>query len=398
MSVEQRRESGPRPTERQVRPVGIVMNGVTGRMGRNQHLIRSIMAIREQGGLPLPDGRAIWPEPVLVGRNAERLQALADELGLERWSTDLDASLADPACEIYFDAQLTSAREPCVRRAIAAGRHVYCEKPLTGSLSSSLELARLANDAGVSNGVVQDKIFLPGLRKLRALIDSGFFGRILALRGEFGYWVFPGSDPAPQRPSWNYRAEDGGGIISDMFCHWQYTLEHLVGAPRAVCAIAATHLPERTDEDGAPYAASAEDAAYALFELDGGVTVSFNSSWCVRVHRDELLEMQLDGTDGSAVAGLRECVIQPAGQTPRSVWNPDLPDPIDHRHAWAPAPEERYYDNGFKVQWELFLRHVVLGEPFPWDFLAGARGLQLAEAGMTSWRERRWVEIAELSL
>ncbi|MFZ0088088.1 MAG: Gfo/Idh/MocA family oxidoreductase [Solirubrobacteraceae bacterium] len=383
-------------TRPEPRTVGIVMNGVTGRMGRNQHLIRSIMAIREGGGIPIPDGRIIWPEPVLVGRDRDRMAALAAEVGVESFTTDLKAALSDPSCEIYFDAQLTSAREPCVRQAIAAGRHVYCEKPLTTDVGSALELARLADAAGVRQGVVMDKLFLPGLRKLRALIDSGFFGRILAARGEFGYWVFPGPQPPPQRPSWNYRAQDGGGIISDMFCHWQYTLEHLLGAPRSVCTTATIHLPRRTDEMGAPYETTAEDAAYALFELDGGVPVSMNSSWCVRVNRDELFELQVDGTAGSAVAGLRDCRIQPGELTPRSVWNPDLPDPVSHRQAWTPAPEAGPYDNGFKVQWEAFLRHVVLDEPFPWDFRAGARGLQLADAGMTSWRERRWVDVPPL--
>ncbi len=380
------------------RPVGIVMNGVTGRMGKNQHLIRSILAIREQGGVPLADGRVIWPEPVLVGRDEQRLAALAEEVGLERWTTDLSAALAEPDCEVYFDAQLTSAREPCVRQAIAAGRHVYCEKPLTGDMESALVLSRLAEGAGVRHGVVMDKIFLPGLRKLRALVDEGFFGRVLSVRGEFGYWVFPGPDPAPQRPSWNYRAQDGGGIVSDMFCHWQYTLAHLFGAPRSVCALGAVHLPERTDESGSRFDATAEDAAYAMFELEGGIPVSMNSSWCVRVHRDELFELQVDGTAGSAVAGLRNCVIQPGERTPRSVWNPDLPDPVEHRQAWAQAPEESSYDNAFMGQWELFLRHVVLDDPFPWDFVAGARGLQLAEAGLTSWRERRWVQVPELAL
>jgi predicted dehydrogenase len=397
MSVERRIGPAPASSPSRTRTVGIVMNGVTGRMGRNQHLIRSILAIRELGGLPIPDGRVIWPEPVLVGRDQQRLAALAAEVGLERYTTDLDAALSDPSCEIYFDAQLTAAREPCVRNAIAAGRHVYCEKPLTGDTETALELARLAGAAGVRHGVVMDKIFLPGLRKLRTLIDQGFLGRILAVRGEFGYWVFPGPDPAPQRPSWNYRAQDGGGIVADMFCHWQYVLEHLLGAPRSVCALCAIHLPERTDEHGAPYETTGEDAAYALFELDGGIPVSMNSSWCVRVHRDELFELQVDGTEGSAVAGLRECSIQSGSQTPRSVWNPDLPDPVEHRFAWAPARDEGPYDNGFKLQWELFLRHVVLDEPFAWDFLAGARGLQLAEAGLVSWRERRWVQLPELS-
>ena len=377
--------------------VGIVMNGVTGRMGRNQHLARSILAIREQGGLRAGD-QVIWPEPLLVGRSEERLRALARETGLERWTTDLDTALADPDYPIYFDAQLTALRAPAVRKAIEAGKHVYCEKPLTGDLESSLDLARRARAAGVKNGVVQDKLFLPGLRKLRALVDDGFFGRIIAVRGEFGYWVHPGPEPGAQRPSWNYRREDGGGIISDMFAHWRYVLDEVLGPVKAVCATGAIHLPERYDEDGEPYETTAEDAAYALFELEGGVVVSLNSSWDVRVRRDELFELQVDGTEGSAVAGLRECHVQPRSATPTAVWNPDLPDPIEHRAAWSRVPDAEDYDNGFKVQWEAFLRHVVLDEPFGWDFLEGAKGIQLAELGYRSWRERRWVEVPELVL
>jgi predicted dehydrogenase len=380
------------------RRVGIVMNGVTGRMGTNQHLIRSIVAIREQGGVAVAPGETIWPDPILVGRNASKLRALAERHGIERWSTDLDACLADPEDEVYFDAQLTAVREPSVRAAIAAGKHVYSEKPITGDLASALALARLAADAGIKHGVVQDKLFLPGLRKLKGLVDSGFFGRILSVRGEFGYWVFPGPTPPAQRPSWNYRAQDGGGIVSDMFCHWRYVLDNVFGPVRAVSALGATHLSRRVDEAGERYDATAEDAAYATFELDGGVLVQLNSSWCVRVHRDELLELQVDGTDGSAVAGLRGCVVQPGAVTPRSTWNPDLPDPIRHRRAWQEVPATFDEQNAFKVQWELFLRHVALDEPFPWDFLQAAKGIQLAELGMQSWAERRWLDVPELTL
>jgi predicted dehydrogenase len=389
-----------RPTQPRERThrVGVIMNGVTGRMGRNQHLIRSILAIRREGGLRVADGEVIWPEPLLVGRSEARVRALAEECGLEHWTTDLDSCLADPDYPVYFDAQLTGVREPAVRAAIAAGKHIYCEKPLTADLESSLELARLARAAGVKNGVVQDKLFLPGLRKLAHLVETGFFGRILSVRGEFGYWVFTGPHPPAQRPSWNYRTEDGGGIVSDMFCHWRYVLDTLFGSVRAVCAHGAIHAPERFDESGAAYEATAEDAAYGLFEVGDGIPVSLNSSWCVRVHRDELFELQVDGTDGSAVAGLRGCAIQPAAATPKAVWNPDLPDPLDHRAAWQEVPETEEYDNGFKVQWEAFLRHVVLDDPFPWDFLAGARGIQLAELGHRSWRERRWVDVPELAL
>jgi predicted dehydrogenase len=377
--------------------VGIIMNGVTGRMGRNQHLIRSILAIREQGGLPIGDGEVIWPEPLLVGRSEERLRALAQECGLERWSTDLESCLADPDYPIYFDAQLTKLRAPAARAAIDAGKHVYCEKPLTGDLESSLDLVCRARAGGVKTGVVQDKLFLPGMRKLRHLVDSGFFGRVIAVRGEFGYWVFPGPEPASQRPSWNYRREEGGGIISDMFAHWRYVLDDLFGAVRSVCARGAIHLPERYDEAGERYATTAEDAAYATFELEGGVLVSMNSSWCVRVHRDELFELQVDGTEGSAVAGLRQCFVQPASATPRAIWNPDLPDPIEHRAAWEAVPDTEHYDNGFKVQWEQFLRHVVADAPFQWDFLQGAKGIQLGELGYQSWQERRWVDVPELA-
>jgi predicted dehydrogenase len=376
------------------RRIGIVMNGVTGRMGTNQHLVRSIVAIRAQGGVETEDGERLWPEPLLVGRDRDKLRALAEPYELHH-TTNLDAALSADGYEIYFDAQVTSRREAAVRAAIEAGRHVYCEKPITEDLESALALARLADEAGVKHGVVQDKLFLPGIRTLKRVLDSGDLGRVLAVRGEFGYWVFPGPDPAPQRPSWNYRAEDGGGIVADMFSHWRYVLDELFGSVRGVYALGATHLPVRHDGQGKPYDATAEDAAYAIFELDGGVIAQLNSSWCVRVDRGELFELQVDGTEGSAVAGLRECRIQRAADTPRAVWNPDLPDPIDHRSAWSDVPAGDT-DNAFKVQWERFLRHVARDDPFPWDFRAAARGVQLAELGMRSWREKRFLEVPPL--
>ena len=371
MSVDASIAAGAAPRDGR-RVIGIAMNGVTGRMGANQHLIRSILAIREQGGVQV--GREIvWPEPLLVGRDERKLARLAATHGLDRYTSDLDAALADPA-----------------------GKHVYCEKPVTETLAEGLELARLARAAGVKNGVVQDKLFLPGLVKLRELIDTGFFGRILSVRGEFGYWVFPGPVPKPQRPSWNYRKEDGGGIILDMVCHWRYVLDNLFGPVRSVSALGAIHIPERIGEDGEPYAVTAEDAAYATFEIEGGPIVQLNSSWCVRVDRDELFELQVDGTEGSAVAGLRECRIQTRGQTPRAIWNPDVANPIAFRASWDESGGEQEYDNGFKVQWELFLRHVVNSDPFPWDLFEGARGIQLAELAEQSWRERRMLAVPEL--
>jgi predicted dehydrogenase len=376
--------------------VGIIMNGVTGRMGTNQHLVRSILAIRRAGGVRVDDDTVIWPEPVLVGRNEAKLRKLAEEHGALPWTTDLDACLRDPGLTVYFDAQITGGRAPAVRAAIAAGKHVYCEKPVAEDLATALELARLARDAGVKNGVVQDKLWLPGLLKLQRLVDSGFFGRILSVRGEFGYWVFEGDWQSAQRPSWNYRKEDGGGIIIDMLCHWRYVLDNLFGAVKAVSCLGATHIPERYDEDGRRYEATADDAAYATFELEGDIIAHINSSWTVRVHRDELFSLQVDGTHGSAVAGLRECKIQHRVTTPKPVWNPDVPNAFDFFDDWQDVPANTEFDNAFKVQWELFLRHVVLDEPFRWDLHEAAKGVQLAELGIESWQERRWVPVPEL--
>ena len=376
--------------------IGIIMNGVTGRMGTNQHLERSIVAIRKEGGLPLRKGAVVMPAPVLVGRNAERLQMLATRFGIERWSTDLDSCLSDPANAIYFDAQATNLRKESVRAAIEAGKHVYCEKPLTPTYEESMELAERARSAGVKCGIVQDKLFLPGFLKLQQVIRSGFLGKILSVRGEFGYWVFEGDLQPAQRPSWNYRKEDGGGIVLDMFPHWQYLLENLFGSIEAVSCIAETHIPERVDESGRRYKATADDAVYATFRLAGGIVVQLNSSWSTRVNRDDLLILQVDGTEGSAVAGLRECKVQHRSTTPRAVWNPDAADANAYRDAWQPVPTTRTYENAFKVQWEMFLRHVLEDEPFPHDFYQGARGVQLVDAGLRSSAERRWVELPAL--
>ncbi len=376
--------------------LGIILNGVTGRMGTNQHLMRSLVPLIRQGGLKLSDDKRIMPVPVLVGRNAAKLEALSGQAGGLRWSTDLDAELANEANTIYFDAQSTLQRFECVKRALRAGKHVYVEKPSAATTREALELYRLADKAGVKHGVVQDKLWLPGLLKLRSLIDQEFFGRILSVRGEFGYWVFEGGTAPAQRPSWNYRKEEGGGIISDMLCHWRYVLDNLFGAVRAVSCLGATHIPRRWDETGRAYTCTAEDAAYATFNLEGGIVAHFNSSWCVRVRRDDLLTIQVDGTHGSAVAGLRDVWIQPYAATPRPVWNPDLPQPIDFFAGWHKVPDQQEYDNAFKAQWELFLRHVVKDEPFPWTLLEGAKGVHLAEKGLESWRKRRWVEVGEM--
>jgi predicted dehydrogenase len=376
--------------------LGVVMNGVTGRMGHRQHLVRSVLAINQEGGVELANGHHVRLRPVLVGRSEAKLRELAARYEVADWTTDLARALADDANVIYFDSQVTQARVPAVTQAIEAGKHVYVEKPTAGTLDDAVILAKSAHAAGVKNGVVQDKLFLPGLLKLKRLIDGGFFGRILSVRGEFGYWVFEGDWQPAQRPSWNYRAEDGGGIVLDMFPHWAYVMENLFGQIESVTARAVTHVPHRVDENGQGYDATADDAAYGIFELAGGVIAQINSSWCVRVNRDELVEFQVDGTEGSAVAGLRGCRVQHRGATPKPVWNPDVPATEHFREQWQEVPDNGQFDNGFKVQWEQFIRHVVEDAPFPYDLASGARGVQLAELGLRSSAEGRRVEVPQL--
>lgn len=378
--------------------IGIIMHGVTGRMGMNQHLIRSVLAIRNQGGIALKDGTMLLPDPILVGRNADKIEALAKAHGVARWTTDLDAALANPDDAIFFDAASTQLRPGLLRRAIDAGKHVYCEKPVSESLDEAVDIARYAKAKGVKNGIVHDKLDLPGLIKLKRLRESGFFGRILSVKGEFGYWVFEGDWMPAQRPSWNYRSEDGGGMVSDMLCHWRYVLDHVVAPVKAVSCKIATHIPDRWDEGGAHYAATADDAAYATFELEGDITAHINSSWCTRVRRDDLVTFQIDGTHGSAVAGLHKCFSQHRVNTPKPVWNPDEPQRMNFYDGWDEVPDNAVLDNGFKVQWEQFLRHVTEDGAWNYSLLEGAKGVQLAQAGYQSARERRWIDLPDLEV
>ena len=380
----------------------IAMNGITGRMGYRQHLVRSILSIREAGGVELPDGTRVQVEPILVGRNADRVREIAARHGLEHWTTDVDAVITDPSVDIYFDAQVTSRRAAALTAAIKAGKHIYTEKPTAETLDEAVELARIARDAGITAGVVHDKLYLPGLVKLRRLVDEGFFGRILSLRGEFGYWIFEGDVQAAQRPSWNYRSEQGGGITLDMFCHWNYVLEGILGDVKAVTAKAATHIPTRWDEQGREYVVTADDASYGIFEVEtpagDPVIAQINSSWATRVYRDELVEFQVDGTHGSAVAGLTKCVAQHRSHTPKPEWNPDLPVTESFRDQWLEVPANADLDNGFKVQWEEFLRDVVAGREHRFGLLSAARAVQLAELGLRSSAEGRRIEIPAITL
>ena len=376
--------------------IGIIMNGVTGRMGTNQHLIRSLAAIIAEGGLKATENDIILPDLVLVGRNKNKLKKLAERVQIENWTTNLEEVLADKNYKIYFDAQTTGRRADAIKKAVAAGKHVYCEKPIATSTEIALELYRECEKAGVKHGVVQDKLWLPGMLKLKGLIEDDFFGNILSVKGDFGYWVFEGHTIPAQRPSWNYRKEDDGGIIVDMLCHWRYVLDNIFGQVKGVFCLGATHISERIDENGKPYNCTADDAAYSIFELEGGIIAQFNSSWTTRVRRDDLLTLHVDGTKGSAVVGLRDCWIQDYGNTPKPVWNPDIPNPIDFKEGWTKVFEEEEFDNAFRAQWELFLKHVVLDTPFPWNLMEGAKGIQLAELGIESWEKKTWINIPDL--
>src|SRR4051794_17133227 len=378
--------------------LGIIMNGVTGRMGMNQHLIRSICAIRDRGGVALKNGDRVMPDPILVGRNADRVQKLAKAHGIARWTTDLDKALKDKKDTLFFDAATTQLRAELLKKAMKAGKDIYCEKPVSDTLKDALDLVRVAKKAKIKHGVVQDKLFLPGLLKLKMLIDSGFFGRILAVRGEFGYWVFEGDWQPAQRPSWNYKKAEGGGIILDMVCHWRYVLDNLFGDVESVTCMGTIDIPERWDEKGRKYKATADDSAYATFRLKGGVIAHINMSWATRVYRDDLVTFQVDGTHGSAVAGLSDCVIQARQATPRPVWNPDEKRTHDFYADWQKLPENTSYDNGFKEQWEMFIRHVCEDAPYKYTLLEGAKGVQLAECALQSWRERRWIDVASIKL
>ena len=386
-----------------------MMNGVTGRMGTNQHLIRSISAIIEQGGVKVSPELTLMPDPILTGRNENKLKALAETHGVKaqgqpfKYTTDIAGTFAGKHgdYEIFFDASGTLQRAGFLEQACASPmiKAVYCEKPTATESKEAIRLAEMVQNAGKKNGVVQDKLWLPSFRKVRMLQDLDFFGEILSVRGEFGYWVFTGLDydqPA-QRPSWNYRKEDGGGMMIDMFCHWDYVIRNLFGPIQSLVAHGNVDLPERRHEDGSIFKGTADDSAYAMFLLENGVMCQFNSSWCTRVRRDDLLTVQIDGTKGSAVAGLREVYIQSAAETPKPVWNPDIPQPIDFYAGWQKMPNNIEYDNAFKIQWELFLRHVALDEAFEWDLMAGARGVQLAELGMESWQGRKWVDVPALN-
>jgi predicted dehydrogenase len=372
--------------------IGIIVSGATGMLVAHQHL-PALLGIQREGGLALSNGDRVVPDLMLVGRNADKLKGVAASAGAARWTTDFDSALASREHDVFFDASASALRFDFVRRALRAGKHVYCEKPIAQTLDEAMTLVREAAAAKRCNGVVQDKIYLPGFARLKRLREEGFFGRILEVRLEFGRFIFDGETAPGQRPSWNYRKDDGGGLILDMFQHWRYMIETIVGPIRAVSCTTRTHIPRRWDEQGQPYDVDVEDAAFAQLELEGGIIASVNSSWCTRIRRDDVITIQVDGTKGSAVAGAYACHTQSEADTPRKIVSVNVRQPQDFLAQWRRLPDDPSPKNSYRAGWELFIRHVVEGAPFPSPFSEGAKGVQLAELSHLSDRERRWVDV-----
>lgn len=378
------------------RRLGIIMHGATSRIGTTQHLLNSLVPIRQEGGLPLANGDRLMPDPILVGRTPEKLRALAERLGLARWTTDLDAALADPQDELFFECAYGGGRAQLAHRALRAGKHIYLEKPVADSLAEVLELRAAAEAAGRKHAVMQDKIHLPGLVKLKTVLDLGTLGKLLSMKLEFGWWVFDGEVIPAQRTSWNYRKATGGGLVLDMFPHWRYVIDHLFGAPSALTCHMRTAQPKRWDERHQPYEVDVEDEARAILEFPGGMVGEVFSSWATRIRRDDMLVITAEGTQGSAACTLHQCWVQTLANTPKPFFPVQAPQTMDFRSQWAEVPEMVPFKNSYRQAWEAFLRHVAEDAPNTASLLQAARGLQLIEACHRSHAERRWVDLPEL--
>lgn len=374
-------------------PLGIIINGATSGIVNRQHLGQALGPIIEEGGLRVGD-RTIMPKPLLVGRNEDRLKQVAERFGLDSWSTDLDEALTRDGYPVFFDAGVTGHRPRVLRAAIEAGKHVYSEKPVAMEIAEGKEVASLAAERGVKLGVVEDKLFMPGLTRLRLVRESGFLGRIVNFRLNFGYWIFSHPDGPLQRPSWNYKKSEGGGLLLDMYPHWRYVVEGIVGPIKRVVSAAWTAIPERLGEDGKPYSVDTDDSNATLIELESGAFGTITSTWATRAKGDDLVTFHVDGTEGSAVAGIHRCNVQALSQTPTVRFDPNTDHNRDYHADWSPAPHDPPFTNGYRMGWEAFIRHVVNDEPIAADINAGLRDVALAKACQASLKEERWVPMS----
>ena len=376
--------------------IGVIINGATGRMGTTQHMA-NLLAIAAEGGLPLRNGDRLVPDLMLVGRDADRLGALAAAHGGLRWTTNLAEALAGPD-NIFMDCAATGDRPARVRQAIAAGKHIHIEKPTAPTVDEAMELARLAHRARVKHGVIQDKLFLPGFAKLLFVKNAGFFGRLLSIKIDAGSWVFDGTTQECQRPSWNYKRAEGGGIALDMMAHWRYMIDRLAAPVTGVSALMSTAIPQRVDERGQPYTVDVEDTSHALLKLAGGAVGVITNSWATRVRRDDTMVVQIDGTAGSAVAGRMRCFTQSAVNTPEAFFGGGRPANMDFLAQWQEVPDTLPVKNPFRHCWEAFLRHVGEDAPYVPTLVEGAKAVQLADLAYRSVAEGRWMPVPELRL
>ena len=376
--------------------LGIILHGVTGRMGTNQHLIRSIKSIQNEGGIKLSDGNFLNLDVILSGRDKDKLSNLSKKHQISKWTTDLDKILQDSSYQVFFDSASTKMRAENITKAIKYNKHIYCEKPSAEKFQEAYDLFLLAEKKFVRHGVVQDKLFLPGLIKLKKLIQQNFFGKILSVKIDFGYWVFTGKDEnqPSQRPSWNYRKEEGGSIIIDMMCHWQYIITHLFGEIEDFVCMGKNHISTRYDNNAKSYHANADDACYAIVNLKNGILVQINSDWCTRVRKDDLVTFKVDGELGSALATLSQCYLQPLDKTPRPIWNPDEKQKHNFFNDWELVFENETYENAFKTQWILFLKHIAEGSPWDYGLEKGAEAVRFAELALKSWKEKKWINLS----
>ena len=378
------------------RRIGVIINGATGRMGTAQHMA-NLLAIAAEGGLKLENGDRLIPNLLLVGRDAGRLAKLAAAHGNQRSTTNLQEALAGPD-QIFMDCAATGDRPKRVRQAIEAGKHIHIEKPTAPTVDEAMDLARLADRAGVKHGVIQDKLFLPGFAKLMAVRNSGFFGRILSVKIDAGSWIFDGTEQECQRPSWNYRKSEGGGLALDMMAHWRYMIDRLVAPVTDVCALMTTAIPQRVDEGGRSYKVDAEDTNYALLRMQGGAVGVITNSWATRPRRDDTMVVQIDGTQGSAVAGRFRCFTQSAAATPEAFTMAARPGGVDLMAHWQEVPETPGNKNPFRQCWETFLRHVAEDAPYLPTLVEGAKAVQLADLAYRSTAEQRWMKVPDLKL
>ena len=379
--------------------LGIIMHGVTGRMGYNQHLVRSICAIRDAGRRRAcerrpRDARSDPGRPQRGEARRDRRSGTASRAT----TTDLDAALANTDDTVFFDAGSTQMRADLLSKAIDAGKDVYCEKPIADTLADAIKVAKLARSRGIKNGVVQDKLFLPGLRKMKLLKDAGFFGRMLSVRGEFGYWVFEGDLQPIQRPSWNYRKADGGGIILDMLCHWRYVLDNLFGEVKAVSCLGVTHIPRAHRRSGQALHGRCRRCRLCDVRARGRRDRA-DQLVLVRA-REARRSRHLPGRRHARLGGRRpHALLHPASREhAASGLESGRAADDELQRAVGGSAGHQAYDNGFKLQWEDFIRHVVRGSALDVRSARKAsRACSSPSSGCKSWAERRWLDVPDLS-